>query len=130
MNDDEYDIVLMRLTFRELRWSLKLTSPLQTLQDVLLWGQPRVWVCHFNQYIRLTATPSNLGRGNRPWMICPECDRRCQALWCRDDWGYAACRTCAKVKYASKHLKVRNFKEYMVDFLKRNDPDMRRQNPE
>jgi hypothetical protein len=119
MNGCEYDIVLMRLTFRRLRWSMKLTNPLQDLQDVLLFGEPRVWVVHFNQYVRLTATPSNLGKGNRPWMICPMCERRCQTLWCRDDWQFAACRKCAKVRYASQNLKIRNFKEYIVRFMQR-----------
>ena len=120
MNDGAYDITLMRLTFRSLRWSMTLTNPLMSLQDALMFGEPSVLILHFRQRIRITATPSNLGVGNRPWLECPECDSRCQVLWCRDDLGYAACRHCTKLRYASKNLKVRSFKEYVLQFVQRS----------
>jgi hypothetical protein len=37
----------------------------------------------------------------RPWFVCPGCDRRCRFLYLRDS---IACRRCHGLDYASRHI--------------------------
>lgn len=53
--------------------------------------------------------------GPRPWLICPECGRRCRYLYRNrvDEW---ACRKCLGLLYRSKHIsKERRLKKRSDD---------------
>lgn len=52
-----------------------------------------------SQAIRLAYTPCHFG-GGRPWLTCPQCQRRAGLLYMR--WGRFACRLCQRVAYASQ----------------------------
>jgi hypothetical protein len=52
-----------------------------------------------SQTIHLAHTACNYGN-NRPWFVCPLCQRRAGLLFMR--WGRFACRHCQKVAYSSQ----------------------------
>jgi hypothetical protein len=51
------------------------------------------------QTIRLAHTRCNYGK-DRPWFVCPHCQRRAGLLFMR--WGRFACRKCQRVAFTSQ----------------------------
>lgn len=50
--------------------------------------------------IALISTTPNYG-GQRPWFLCPHCDRRCGKLYLAPGRQYFLCRRCADLTYQS-----------------------------
>ena len=51
-----------------------------------------------NQQIQLTSTKCNYG-GSRIWFICPNCQNRIGALYCKPSSDEFVCRNCNNLKY-------------------------------
>ena len=54
--------------------------------------------------IELVTTRPHLG-GERPWFVCPNCDRRVGKLYGRPELKGFACRICLKLVYYSQYRK-------------------------
>jgi hypothetical protein len=50
---------------------------------------------------RLAWTPCNFG-GERPWFVCPDCDRKAAMLYATSAGSGALCRRCANLAYQSQ----------------------------
>ena len=48
---------------------------------------------HFNYKIRIVSVPSNLGKGNNYYFICPISGKRCKILYMAYGSNYFKCRT-------------------------------------
>jgi hypothetical protein len=71
--------------------------------------------------IRYTETATRFG-GQRPWMLCPSCSRRCRVLFL--GFGRVACRRCFRVRYQSQTLdRIGRALHAMGKIAKQIDPE-------
>jgi hypothetical protein len=53
--------------------------------------------------VRIAQASSHFGK-TRPWLICPECGRRCVALAVNRPYCRLSCRVCAGLSYKTQSM--------------------------
>jgi hypothetical protein len=57
----------------------------------------------YSDAFALEYTPCNYG-GQRPWLVCRRCQRRCAVIYGLSSDGHFACRRCLRLGYLSESL--------------------------
>ena len=75
-----------------------LARKVPTLPDVIEFEGERIVIAW---------TAVNFG-GQRPWFLCPSCDRRCAIIYRKGDGPLWGCRICMNGRYETEHLSKRD----------------------
>lgn len=91
-----------RLTWSDVKWTMKIMHPRQDVQSVLRHGG-RVLVVEYQQSVAVVGIRSNLGTNVLcPRLVCPVCRKATTVLWLDDYRRRIGCRKCNRVVYSSR----------------------------
>jgi hypothetical protein len=88
------------------------------VKAVLPSGRVTVEVNGVQQVLELTTTACNFG-GERYWLLCPHCRRRCAALYLPPRASRLACRYCYDLSYRSQQERPADLAKLLLPLLER-----------
>jgi hypothetical protein len=86
------------------------------VKAVLLSGRVTVEVDGVQQVLELVTTACNFS-GERYWLLCPHCRRRCAALYLPPGASRLACRCCCDLGYRSRQERPADLARFLMPLL-------------